>query len=288
MKKTGIFTSFLAFFILFSSYNGQLRAQEPFEVSFDHLALSVKDIKKSAAFYTDILMLPEITNLSGKEGMRWFSLSNGRELHIIRSNKEKIIMNDDIHFAFTSNSFDAILKVLISLKIPYSDADGKPNTVSTRADGIKQIYFQDPDGYWLEANSVGEIQASVKQIENEVWQREMQCGNYVKNNDLQGYLTLWHNNFIGYSGSDTLTRKNIGSWINESHNKKDQRYEFKITKKAVNVFGDVAVVLYDVQDTWKNSKGEVVLKELYKITHTWKKFGSTWLIIGGMSALKKE
>ena len=288
MKKTEIFTSFLAFFILFSSYNGQLRAQKPFDVSFDHLALSVKDIKKSAAFYKDILMLPEITNLSGKEGMRWFSLSDGRELHIIRSNKEKIVMNDDIHFAFTNNSFDAVLKKIKDLKIPFSDADGKPNTVNIRADGIKQIFFQDPDGYWLEVNSVGDRLASVQLIQDEVWQRELQYWNYVKNNNVPGYLTLWHNNFIGYPGSDTLTRKNIGNWITESHNKKDQRYEFKITKKAVNVFGDLAVVFYDDEDTWKNSKGEVVLKELYKITHTWKKFGSIWLIIGGMSALKKE
>ncbi len=61
----------------------------------------------------------------------------------------------------------------------------------------------------------------------------------------------------------------------------------RLQKKAVNVFGDVAVTFYDDEDTWKNSNGEVVLKEVYKITHTWKRFGGTWLIVGGMSALKK-
>lgn len=288
MKKTEIVTGCLAFFILFNSHDAQPKAQEQFNVSFDHLALSVKDIHKSAAFYKDILMLPEIPNVSGKEGMRWFSLSDGRELHLISSNKEKIVMNEDIHFAFTSNSFDAILKRLISLKIPYSDADGKPNTVNTRADGIKQSYFQDPDGYWLEVNSVGDTQASVQLIENEIWQRELQYWEYVKNNDVPGYLTLWHNSFIGYPGTDTLTHKKIGDWITESHNKKDQYYEFKITKKAVNVFGDVAITFYDDEDIWKNTKGEIVLKEVYKITHTWKRFGKNWLIVGGMSALKKE
>ncbi len=39
------------------------------------------------------------------------------------------------------------------MKIAYSDWPGKPNTVNIRADGIKQIYFQDPDGYWLEVNN---------------------------------------------------------------------------------------------------------------------------------------
>ncbi len=128
---------------------------------------------------------------------------------------------------------------------------------------------------------------SQNKTEEDVWQRELQYWGYVKSNDIAGYLTLWHTNFIGYPGTDTLTRKNIGDWITDSHNKKDQRYEFTITKKAVNVFGDVAVTFYDDEDTWKNSNGEVVLREVYKITHTWKRFGGTWLIVGGMSALKK-
>lgn len=127
---------------------------------------------------------------------------------------------------------------------------------------------------------------SNSRIQDEVWQRELQYWNYVKNNDVRGYLTLWHSTFIGYPGKDTLTRKNISDWITESHSRKDQRYEFKITKKAVNVFGDVAITFYDDEDIWKNTQGEIVLKEVYKITHTWKKFGKTWLIIGGMSALK--
>lgn len=127
-----------------------------------------------------------------------------------------------------------------------------------------------------------------KKIQEEVWQRELQYWKYVKSNDVPGYLTLWHKSFIGYPGLDTLTRNNIGDWIAESHSKKDQSYEFKITKKAVNVFDNVAITFYDDEDIWKNIKGEVILRETYKITHTWKKFNNKWLIIGGMSALKKE
>jgi hypothetical protein len=57
---------------------------------------------------------------------------------------------------------------------------------------------------------------------------------------------------------------------------------------VVNVFGDVAITFYDEEDIWKNNKNEVVSKEVYKITHTWKKIGDTWLIVGGMSAIKKQ
>jgi lactoylglutathione lyase len=29
------------------------------------------------------------------------------------------------------------------------------NKINIRADGVKQIFFQDPDGYWIEVNSIG-------------------------------------------------------------------------------------------------------------------------------------
>ncbi len=69
---------------------------------------------------------------------------------------------------------------------------------------------------------------SPARIQEEVWQRELQYWKYVESNDIPGYLTLWHNSVIGYPGTDTLTRNKISHWITDSHNKKDQRYEFKI------------------------------------------------------------
>jgi hypothetical protein len=127
------------------------------------------------------------------------------------------------------------------------------------------------------------------QIKDEVWQRELQYWQYVQHNDKAGYITLWHEDFIGYPGSDSLVRKNkIADWINDIHNKKNLSYEYKLAKKGVNAFGDVVITFYDETDMWKNDKNEVVQKETFKITHTWKKYGDKWLIIGGMSATKRE
>ncbi|HZV69551.1 MAG TPA: hypothetical protein VFG10_08405 [Saprospiraceae bacterium] len=42
------------------------------------------------------------------------------------------------------------------MKITYSDWPGVKHKVNIRADGIKQIFFQDPDGYWIEVNSIGQ------------------------------------------------------------------------------------------------------------------------------------
>ena len=41
------------------------------------------------------------------------------------------------------------------MKVNYSDWIGEIlNKINIRADGIKQVYFQDPNGYWIEVNSV--------------------------------------------------------------------------------------------------------------------------------------
>jgi ketosteroid isomerase-like protein len=59
-----------------------------------------------------------------------------------------------------------------------------------------------------------------------------------------------------------------------------------LTRHVENVFGDIVIVLYDATQVWKNDKGEVLEKSTFKLTHTWKKTGQGWLIIGGMGAKK--
>jgi lactoylglutathione lyase len=39
--------------------------------------------------------------------------------------------------------------------IAYEDLKGTPGAITLRPDGIQQIYFRDPDGYWIEMNDVG-------------------------------------------------------------------------------------------------------------------------------------
>ena len=149
MKR--ITTLFLAI-----SFTGWLQAQDSAKIkfSFNHLALSVKDLNRSAAFYATVLKLPEIVNRTKIEGIRWFALADGKELHLIFTIKENVIINKAIHMGLSTNNFDEFVKQLTALKITYSDWPGKPNTVNIRTDGVKQIFFQDPDGYWVEVNNV--------------------------------------------------------------------------------------------------------------------------------------
>lgn len=133
-------------------------AQSPanLNLSFNHLALSVKDVNASANFYKNVLGLQEITNRTKMEGIRWFSLGEGKELHLISILKDTVQINKAVHMALTTNQFDELLKTLEANKIVYSDWPGTPNKVNIRADGIKQVFFQDPNGYWIEVNSVGQ------------------------------------------------------------------------------------------------------------------------------------
>ena len=150
MKKNFLF---LAIFFANSIYAQDTTS---FTFTFNHLALSVKDVDRSIDFYKKVLNLKEITNRTKIEGIRWLSLGEDKELHLISVLKEPVTINKAIHLGLASPNFDSFVKRLDALHIAYSDWPGKSQTITTRADGVKQLYFQDPDGYWIEINNIGQ------------------------------------------------------------------------------------------------------------------------------------
>jgi len=144
--------------IIFLLMTGELWAQEnpSFNLTLNHIALSVKDLNRSAEFYKNVLQLQEITNKTQIEGIRWFSLGEGKELHLISILKENVTINKAVHLALTTAHFDSFIKTLETRNIEYSDWPGTPHKINIRTDGIKQIFFQDSEGYWIEVNSVGQ------------------------------------------------------------------------------------------------------------------------------------
>jgi lactoylglutathione lyase len=141
--------------LFFVSCSSLLTAQDTsIKLTFNHQALSVRDIDKSVAFYKNVLQLTEIENRTKVAGRRWFSLGEGLELHLISMPEEKIVVSKSVHLALTTPTFDALVKMLDGKIIAYSDFPGAPKKITLRADGVRQIFFQDPDGYWIEVNSV--------------------------------------------------------------------------------------------------------------------------------------
>ena len=76
--------------------------EDDYSVTFDHVALSVENVDQSAQFYMETLNLQEITNRTQINGIRWFSLGEGKELHLISILKDNITINKAVHFAIIS------------------------------------------------------------------------------------------------------------------------------------------------------------------------------------------
>ncbi len=125
---------------------------QSFEFSNSHTALHVKDANKSAEFYAQILLLDEMDTPEGMPNtIRWFSLSDNTQVHLIQS-EELVKIPKGIHISFATTHLDVVIAHLEKNKIPYENWFGDKNTTNTRGDGIKQIYIQDIDGYWIEIN----------------------------------------------------------------------------------------------------------------------------------------
>ena len=120
--------------------------------SFDHIALSVKDVDESVEFYQKVLQLKEIENTASNSKTRWLSFSDGKQLHLIPRPNSDVKTNKAVHFALATPDLNSFVKHLVTLKIDYSDWRDTPNKDYIRKDGIQQVYFQDPNGYWIEIN----------------------------------------------------------------------------------------------------------------------------------------
>lgn len=118
---------------------------------FDHYTIKVQNLENSASFYKRVLGLQEITNRTEKSHIRWFSLGDG-ELHLVEGKKDDIKTNIGVHLAVRVLEFNSFLKHLKNHDITMHDSKGNPGTYTTRTDGVLQVYFQDPDGYWIEVN----------------------------------------------------------------------------------------------------------------------------------------
>lgn len=125
-------------------------------------------------------------------------------------------------------------------------------------------------------------------LEDEAWQMEEKYWQYVQNNDTITYKTLWHDDFIGYPsfGDGTANKSKIAIWIPKLHADPNQKFSYQLYRKATNAIDDVVIVFYDADEIWTNQETNEVTKKTLKFTHTWKKYGDQWVIIGGMAGTK--
>ena len=86
----------------------------------------------------------------------WFKIGPGSALHIIQGASEKKEYYKNNHICFSIESIERFTALLQKNNLVWEDVNGKINTVSTRIDGVKQLWLKDPDGYWIEINNAKE------------------------------------------------------------------------------------------------------------------------------------
>ena len=125
--------------------------------SFNHLALAVKDVASSIAFYQAVFGLGEIENTASNSKTRWLSLGEGKELHLIPRPDAEIKTHKAVHFAMALDDRASFYEHLKSLSISFCDWPGTSDQYNIRKAGIKKLHFQDPNGYWMEFNHENDI-----------------------------------------------------------------------------------------------------------------------------------
>lgn len=126
-----------------------------FDIQLNHVTLLVSDIEESADFYRDILKLRELETPWGEISWgRMFAIGTAGELHLAKGTREANNRSKHVHYAFSVSNFDAYLSFLTEHDVEYGDFEGTPGALQTRPDGVRQVYFQDPDGYWIEVNDI--------------------------------------------------------------------------------------------------------------------------------------
>jgi lactoylglutathione lyase len=119
----------------------------------NHIAVSVHDLPKSTMFYHDIIGIDSIDN-PFKDGKRvWFKIAEHAQLHLIWGNSPIKEHDKNNHLCFSVSSIERLMGKLDENKIAYTNWPGTEKAPTIRPDGVKQIYFQDPDGNWIEANN---------------------------------------------------------------------------------------------------------------------------------------
>ena len=84
-------------------------------LSLNRLALAVKDVTVSVAFYQAVFGLREIENTASNSTTRWLSLGEGKELHLIPRPEAEIKTHKAIHFAMALDDLDRFILHLKSL-----------------------------------------------------------------------------------------------------------------------------------------------------------------------------
>lgn len=118
----------------------------------DHVSLLVRDIGISTQFYVDVFGWPIVRTSGDPVTGQWLGIGGSDTLHLNQGDMGGIQVTKDNHLAVRIDGFDDFLARLRGLGVTYYDWPGKPSAVGQHPAGFRQVYIQDPNGYWVEIN----------------------------------------------------------------------------------------------------------------------------------------
>lgn len=137
--------------ILFLLCCGKLRAQKAY-AAFEHVALYVGNLDSSVNFYSGLFRFDTLPNPFPKFRVKWYKIGQGLQLHLIEGARERSSPPFMHHICFSVASIKDFTAKLDERAVPYYSGADMKRGVQLRADGVHQIFFKDPDGYWVEVN----------------------------------------------------------------------------------------------------------------------------------------
>ena len=152
MKK---YFGYFLLLMAFTSFSSVYAQQAP-AVHLNHIAVYVKDLKSTTDFYKNIIGLEMIEEPFHDGRHTWFSIGDKSHLHLIQGAAAGLSFEKNSHLCFSIASVENFISILDKNNIEYENWPGEKKTITKRVDGVKQIYFKDPDGYWVEINDAKE------------------------------------------------------------------------------------------------------------------------------------
>jgi lactoylglutathione lyase len=135
--------------------NGLAQVQQDIpKPRLNHLAIYVVDVQQSASFYSELFGFDTLPEPFHDNKHAWFSIGPGIALHIIQGAPQPKAYFLNNHMCFSVQSTAIYIEKLIKKGISYYNAQGEKSRITTRIDGVKQVWIQDPDGYYIEINDV--------------------------------------------------------------------------------------------------------------------------------------
>jgi lactoylglutathione lyase len=149
MKKSIVI---LLLFVALSVDKANAQTNSDIAVSLNHIAVYVSNLEKSTAFYETILNLKQIPEPFHDGKHTWFTIGSAGHIHLVMGEPKEYARDRNDHLCFSVKSVEAFITNLNNHKIEYTNWPGTAKEITIRKDGVKQIYFKDPDGHLIEIN----------------------------------------------------------------------------------------------------------------------------------------